>query len=69
MIPFNRTCKQVAAILIAREDRRLGRSDWFALRIHLAMCEACPGFERQILLMRAGLRNWRNYRDVDESSS
>ena len=64
MIPFHRTCREVAAILVAREDRNLGLADRMALRIHMAMCDACPRFERQMLTMRNGLRQWRNYADT-----
>ncbi len=69
MMPLNRTCKQVAAILVAREDRHLGLADRLALRIHMAICDACPHFERQILTMRNGLRQWRNYQAPEDSGS
>lgn len=58
---LRRTCKQVAALLIAREDRALPVSDRIALRLHLAACQACPIFERQILTVRNALRQWRHY--------
>lgn len=61
MLPLNRTCKEVAAILVAREDRALGLADRLALRLHMAMCGTCPKFERQILTMRNTMRQWRNY--------
>lgn len=67
MIPLNRTCREVTAIVVAREDRNLGLADRVALRIHMAMCDACPKFERQILSMRNGLRQWRNYAGSDDS--
>jgi len=67
MIPFHRTCREVAAILVAREDRDLGLADRLALHIHMAMCDACPKFERQMLTMRNGLRQWRNYTTPDDS--
>ena len=63
MIPFNRTCKEIAAILVAREDRALGLADRLALRLHMAMCDACPRFERQMLTIRNSLVRWRNYTD------
>ena len=61
MIPLRRTCKQAAALLIAREDRRIALSDGVALRLHLMACEACPQFERQLLTMRNAMQQWRNY--------
>lgn len=65
-MPFRRTCRQVAALLIAREDRVLPLADRLALRLHLAVCAACPGFERQILTMHNAMKQWRNYQAPDE---
>lgn len=64
--PFRRTCKEVSALLIAREDRELPLTDRLALRLHMAMCQACPRFERQLLTMRNAMKQWRNYADADE---
>ena len=68
MIPLNRTCREVAALLVAQEDRRLGMAERLALRIHLVICDTCPKFERQILTLRNGLSQWRNYADPDDSN-
>ncbi|MDR7148164.1 hypothetical protein J2W49_000092 [Hydrogenophaga palleronii] len=65
--PFRRTCKEVSALLIAREDRELPLADRLALRLHMAMCQACPRFERQLLTMRNAMKQWRNYADADEA--
>jgi len=65
---LRRTCKQVAALLIAREDRALPLADRLALRLHLAACNACPKFERQVLTMRNALRQWRHYQADDASA-
>ena len=59
MIPFKRTCREVAAILIAREDRALSLGDQIALRLHLAACDACPAFARQVTAMRLAFSRWR----------
>ncbi len=59
--PLRRSCKEVSALLIAREDRALPLRDRLALRLHLAMCEACPRFERQVLTMRNAMKQWRQY--------
>ena len=67
-MPFNRTCREVAALLVAREDRDLGRADRLALRVHMAICDTCPRFERQILTMRNSLQQWRNYASNDDSA-
>jgi hypothetical protein len=60
---LRRTCKEVAALLIAREDRDLPAVERVALRLHLAACRACPVFERQLLTMRNAMGRWRHYTD------
>ena len=61
--PLKRSCKEVSALLIAREDRELPLQERLALRLHLAMCQACPRFERQLLTMRNAMKQWRQYTD------
>ncbi len=66
---LRRTCRQVAAVLIAREDRALSLPDSVALKLHLLTCspahlltcKTCPKFENQVLTMRAAMDRWRNY--------
>lgn len=67
MMFLRRNCKQVSALLIAREDRALPWVERLALRMHLAACKACPVFERQMLTMRNALRQWRNYGEQDSA--
>jgi hypothetical protein len=59
--PLRRTCKEASALLIAREDRALPRVERWALRLHLALCDACPRFERQLLTLRNAMGQWRHY--------
>ena len=59
-LSLRRTCRQAAALLIAREDQALKLSDRVALKLHLMACMACPKFENQILTMRAAMGKWRN---------
>lgn len=56
---LRRTCKQAAALLVAREDRALSLPDTVALRLHLMACHACPKFENQMLTMRQAMHLWR----------
>ena len=58
---LRRTCKEAAALMVAREDRALPLADRLALRLHLAACAACPKFERQMLIMRNAFSRWRHY--------
>lgn len=64
-MPFQRTCKEVAALVVAREDCPLPWQDRLALRLHMAICAACPIFERQVLTMRNAMKQWRNYEDQE----
>lgn len=66
-MPFMRTCQEAAALMLAREDRNLRLSEKAALRMHLVVCRACPNFERQLLVMRSALRQWRG--EVDSGNA
>ena len=61
-----RSCRDISALLLAREDRALDWPERLAIRVHFLMCRACPRFERQMLTMRGALDAWRRYRDDGE---
>lgn len=63
--PLKLTCQDAAALMLAREDRALPLSSRAGLRLHLAICAACPRFERQLLTMRNAMKQWRGYVDGD----
>jgi len=63
--PLMRSCKEVAALVVAREDRELPATERVALRVHMVMCKACPVFERQMLTMRNAMKQWRHYGGSD----
>lgn len=63
--PFRRTCKEVTALMVAREDRQLPWADRVGLRLHLMVCKACPTFERQMLTMRHAMKQWRGYTEEE----
>jgi hypothetical protein len=63
---LRRTCQQMCALLIAREDRKLAAPDRIAMALHLLACKSCPGFERQLLTMRNSLQRWRGYVSGDD---
>ena len=66
MIRLKRSCKEVTALVIAREDRELPLTERLALRVHMTICSACPKFERQILTMRNAMKPWQNYENNPE---
>ena len=63
---LRRTCREAAALIIAREDRALSLPDSVALKLHLLACKACPEFENQVLTLRAAMGKWRNYADHED---
>ena len=60
---LRRTCRQAAALVIAREDGALSLSDRVALNLHLMACKTCPKFENQVLTLRAAMARWRRVGD------
>ena len=38
------------------------------LRLHLAMCAGCTGFDRQVLTMHNVMKQWRNYAGEEPES-
>jgi len=63
---LKRTCREAAALLIAREDRALSLPDHVALKLHLLACDTCPKFENQVLTMRAAMKRWRHYGGAEQ---
>ncbi|MBX3585431.1 MAG: zf-HC2 domain-containing protein [Ramlibacter sp.] len=57
------SCRDAAALMVAREDRPLPLHSRVLLHLHLLACKACPPFERQLLTLRNAMRQWRNYHD------
>lgn len=67
-MPLKRTCREVAALVIAREDRALPWRERLALRLHMAVCAACPRFERQVLTLRRAFGAWRHYSVAEDEA-
>jgi hypothetical protein len=58
-----RNCREVTALVLGGEDRKLNLLERLAVRLHLQICVTCPTFTRQVALMREALPRWRGYRD------
>ncbi len=56
-------------MVVAMQDRELSLKETAQLRLHMAICKACPGFENQFLTMKSAMRQWRNYADDTSGSS
>lgn len=58
---LRRTCKEVTHLVLHAEDKPLPLADRLAVRLHMAACDACPRFVKQVELMRKASEAWRRY--------
>ena len=49
------SCKQVTRIVSQGLDRELGFSERVRLRVHLAICEGCTNFTKQMAFLREAM--------------
>ena len=47
------SCKEASRLVSEGLDRRLGFGQRVALRLHLAICDGCSNFSRQVAFLRA----------------
>ena len=50
------TCKQVSRLVSQGLDRELGFADRVRLRVHLAICDGCTNFSKQMDFLRRAVR-------------
>lgn len=50
------TCRDVSRLVSQGLDRRLGLGERVRLRVHLAICEGCTNFKRQMDFLRLAVR-------------
>jgi hypothetical protein len=67
--PLRRTCREVAALILAREDRALNPAERLAVRIHFLVCKACPNFAQEVRTMRQAMKAWNAYSERDDGPS
>ena len=60
------TCKEVSRLVSQGLDRKLGFGERVALRLHLAICEGCANFSRQMAFLRRAARGLSTAEDADE---
>jgi hypothetical protein len=63
--PLRLTCKEVAFLVVEMQDLPLSLKETAQLRLHMAICKACPEFENQFLTMKSAMKQWRNYAGDD----
>ena len=50
------TCKEASRLLSDGQEQALGFGERLKLRIHLAICDACTNFSRQLALLRRAVQ-------------
>lgn len=50
------TCKEASRLVSQGLDRGLGPWDWLRLRFHLAICDACAAFTRNMKFLRRAIQ-------------
>jgi hypothetical protein len=50
------TCKEATRLASEGLDRRLGLAERAALRLHLAICDGCSNFKKQVAFLRKAMR-------------
>jgi hypothetical protein len=50
------SCREATRLVSQGLDRRLGLGERVALRLHLALCDGCTHFKRQMDFLRRALR-------------
>ena len=50
------SCKEVSHLVSQGLDRRLGFGERLGLRVHLAICDGCANFKRQMEFLRRAMR-------------
>lgn len=49
------SCKQVTRLVSQGLDRELGFADRVRLRVHLAICDGCTNFSKQLAFLREAM--------------
>lgn len=52
------TCREAHRMVIRRLDVRLSPGQRLGLRLHLLICAACRGFDRQMAFLRKACRQF-----------
>jgi hypothetical protein len=59
------TCKDASRLISEGMDRNLSFAEKLALRLHIAICEACKRFTKQVNFMRQAMKTYPGPDDPD----
>lgn len=51
-------CKEATHLLSEAQDRKLDLTERLPLKLHLALCQGCRNFDKQLHLLRAVTRSY-----------
>jgi hypothetical protein len=60
------TCKEASRLISASQDKTLSLSERAALRLHLALCDACNNVRAQFDFLRRALREYAQRSDSEK---
>lgn len=60
------SCKEVTRLVSQGLDRRLGFGERLRLRLHLAICDGCANFRRQVLLLRKAMARLADFESPEQ---
>ena len=61
----DRACAKAARLISARQDRPLTLPERASLRLHLALCDGCTQYAKQVRFLREAMGRWSNYSGDD----
>ena len=50
------TCREASRLVSQGLDRKLGFGERLALRVHLAICDGCTNFKKQVAFLRRAVK-------------
>ncbi|MDH5205104.1 MAG: zf-HC2 domain-containing protein [Hylemonella sp.] len=53
-------CKEITHLLSEAQDRQLPLSERLPVRLHLVLCQGCRNYGKQLDLLRAATRGYRD---------
>lgn len=61
-------CHDATGLASQAQERKLTLAEKMKLRMHLAMCDGCSAFERQIPLLRKAIRSFASLKQDGDST-
>ena len=61
------SCKEASRLVSQSLDRRLGWRERCSLKLHLAICDACRQFSRQLQWLRGAWKHFARQAENDET--